>query len=229
MSVTVDVTNMGERAGSEVVQVYVRPPWSPVRRPDKELRGFRKVRLSPGETRTVEVELEGRAFAYWDPRVRGWVSDAGTYELLVGSSSAEIHASILVTLIAAPPVKPIIDDKSPLQDWLSDPGGRDAALRLMRDLTPILEASSATRWSSRTTSILTFTATSARCRSGTCSSSPLRLAAQIRTPQLRMMLARCGMGGGSPELRSPGLVKASLDGCHRCLSSRWGLSRPAGP
>ena len=76
VTVTVDVTNTGDRAGSEVVQVYVRDVEASVQRPEKELRGFAKVRLEPGETRAVDVRLDPRAFAFWDPR-RHAVGDGG--------------------------------------------------------------------------------------------------------------------------------------------------------
>ena len=99
MTVTVDVTNTGGRAGSEVVQVYVRDVEASVPRPEKELRGFAKVRLEPGETQAVDDRLEPRAFAFWDPRRHGWVAEAGVFEILIGSSSAAIHAVVPVTVV----------------------------------------------------------------------------------------------------------------------------------
>ncbi len=111
---TVPVTNTGDRRGTEVVQCYVASRAPRVMRPPKELAGFAKVRLDPGETTTVRIELDGRAFAYWDaappdgdaiaaraaalPMRRpsgpvstpGWRMDPGRYELHVGRSSAAI-------------------------------------------------------------------------------------------------------------------------------------------
>jgi beta-glucosidase len=89
--VSVDVTNTGERAGSEVVQVYVRHVGAEVERPDRELKGFAKVALEPGETATVTMALDPRAFAYWDTGLGAWHAPAGAYEILVGSSSRAIH------------------------------------------------------------------------------------------------------------------------------------------
>ena len=89
--VSVDVTNTGDRPGSEVVQVYVRAVDAPVARPDRELKGFEKVALDPGETTTVTVALDRRAFAYWDTQRHGWHVAPGAYEILVGSSSRAIH------------------------------------------------------------------------------------------------------------------------------------------
>jgi beta-glucosidase len=119
--VRVPVTNTGPRAGSEVVQCYVAPRSSRLARPPKELKGFAKVWLEPSESAIVEITLDGRSFAYWDPgqpdrreiaeRVpllrltrasiepsppAGWRIDEGTYDILVGHSSARIAASCSV-------------------------------------------------------------------------------------------------------------------------------------
>ena len=83
----VTVTNTGDRAGSEVVQLYVAPKSPRLPRPPKELKAFAKVALEPGERRTVTLELEPNAFAYWNG---GWTVDAGEYELLVGRSAGDI-------------------------------------------------------------------------------------------------------------------------------------------
>jgi beta-glucosidase len=91
VTVSVPVTNTGARRGSEVVQCYVAPPRpSRVVRPPQELKAFAKVALDPGEQTTVTLELDERAFAYWDPPASGWRVDPGTYEVRVGRSSAEI-------------------------------------------------------------------------------------------------------------------------------------------
>ncbi len=138
VTVTVDVTNTGSRAGSDVVQVYVRDVEASVRRPEKELRGFAKVRLEPGETRAVEVRLEPRAFAFWDVRRHAWVTEAGVFEILIGSSSAAIHAVVPVTVVESAAIPSTLSDMSPLQDWLGDVAGRPEALELVRSLAPIL-------------------------------------------------------------------------------------------
>jgi len=96
-SVSVDVTNTGGRHGSEVVQVYVRLVGTDVGRPDRELKGFDKVTLDPGETTTVTIALDERAFAHWDTERGQWHAPAGTYEILVGSSSRAIHQTATVT------------------------------------------------------------------------------------------------------------------------------------
>lgn len=91
LSLSLDVTNAGERAGSEVVQVYVGDVESRLQRPEKELKAFAKVHLQPGETCTVSLTLDADAFAYYDPAQPGWVTEPGEFELLVGRSAADVR------------------------------------------------------------------------------------------------------------------------------------------
>lgn len=86
--VLVDVTNVGSRAGAEVVQLYVRDRFASVTRPVKELKGFRKVFLNPGEKTTVEFELPAEALAFYDLDMRYRV-EPGEFELMVGTSSVD--------------------------------------------------------------------------------------------------------------------------------------------
>jgi beta-glucosidase len=93
---TVDVTNTGDRPGSEVVQLYVSDLASSVPRPPKELKGFVKLSLEPGETKTARIALGERAFQFWhDGR---WTLEPGEFELLCGSSSRDIRARARITL-----------------------------------------------------------------------------------------------------------------------------------
>lgn len=89
--VSLSVSNTGKVAGAEVVQVYVSEPKAPVLRPEKELKGFAKVWLNPGETKPVTIHLDRRAFAYYSTDKHDWVVDGGTYMLRVGSSSRDIR------------------------------------------------------------------------------------------------------------------------------------------
>jgi len=91
VTVSIDVRNTGQRRGSEVVQVYVRDVESTLLRPEKELKGFAKVVLDPGEERTVEITLSPRSFAAWDPERHGWFTEPGEFEILVGASSVDIR------------------------------------------------------------------------------------------------------------------------------------------
>jgi beta-glucosidase len=102
--VSVRLVNEGSRAGTEVVQVYVRALEAPVRRPDRELAGFAKVSLEAGAEATVEIELGVHAYRYWDVETHGWRADSGRYEVLVGASSRDIRASAEVDWRADPEV-----------------------------------------------------------------------------------------------------------------------------
>lgn len=94
VDVTVDVTNTGTRNGDEVVQLYVRHPASAVSRPRKQLRGFWRVSLAPGETRSVTLRLGAADLSYWDPAAQTWVVESGPVELLVGRSSADADLTL---------------------------------------------------------------------------------------------------------------------------------------
>jgi beta-glucosidase len=84
------VTNTGERAGAEVAQVYVSDDHAKVERPIKELKGFDRVLLQPGETKHVSVSLDGRSFAYYDTEAKGWHIAPGKFGILVGDSSESL-------------------------------------------------------------------------------------------------------------------------------------------
>jgi beta-glucosidase len=90
VQVQFDVTNTGKREGQEVAQVYVGSKDSAVPRPQKELKGFEKVQLRPGETRRVTVTLDRRAFSYYDVATKQWRADPGQYQLFVGRSERDI-------------------------------------------------------------------------------------------------------------------------------------------
>lgn len=98
VTVALRVTNTGERAGSEVVQVYLHDVESTVYRPVQELKAFAKVHLEPGATQSVELTLGRRAFAVWDPPSRGWVVEGGAFEVRVGASSRDIRSTARIEL-----------------------------------------------------------------------------------------------------------------------------------
>jgi beta-glucosidase len=90
LSVAVTVKNASARAGSTVVQLYVRDLVASVNRPDKELKAFAKVYLDPGQAQVVQLALDMRSLAYFDDGQQAWVAEAGEFEVLVGQSSAEL-------------------------------------------------------------------------------------------------------------------------------------------
>ena len=97
------VTNIGARAGHEVVQVYVAPPAEGTFRPVRELRAFAKVWLEPGESRTVRLALDQRAFAFYDAAAGGWRVDEGEYTVEAGASSRDIRLTAPVRLEGSEP------------------------------------------------------------------------------------------------------------------------------
>jgi len=101
--VSLDVTNTGQREGAEVVQVYVGDTHAKVPRPAKELKGFARVALHPGETKRVTVPLDSRAFSYYDADAKQWRIDPGDFDVLVGRSAEqiELRGKITVAAVAA--------------------------------------------------------------------------------------------------------------------------------
>ncbi len=96
--VAVTVTNTGAVAGHEVVQLYVGDPVASLIRPPKELKGFKKVYLEPGQSVVVEFTLDERALSFYDPYRGQWVAEPGTFDVLIGSSSRDIRAQASFTL-----------------------------------------------------------------------------------------------------------------------------------
>ncbi|NLC68065.1 MAG: glycosyl hydrolase [Clostridiaceae bacterium] len=85
------VKNVGHREGAEIAQVYVQDVESSVPRPIKELKGFVKLMLQPGESKKVEIKLDRSAFSYWDPAVKAWTLEPGEFVIHVGASSSDIR------------------------------------------------------------------------------------------------------------------------------------------
>jgi beta-glucosidase len=99
VKVTVDVKNTGQRAGAEVVQIYVGEQSCPLPRPTRELKGFNKVVLDPGQTKSVEIMLPHDSFAYWSPDTKGWKVDSGnTFNIEAGISERDIKAKGIVVV-----------------------------------------------------------------------------------------------------------------------------------
>jgi beta-glucosidase len=93
LQISVDVTNKGQCAGKEVVQMYIRDEQARLLRPEKELKGFAKVFLEPGERKSVTLSMGRDALAYFDDLTHEWVAEAGTFQVLVGASSRDIRAT----------------------------------------------------------------------------------------------------------------------------------------
>ena len=119
-AVAVTVCNTGDVSGAHVVQVYVRDPECSVARPPRELRGFVKVELAPGEVRRVTVDLDQRAFSYWSESLGRWVVEGGEFVVEVGHHSRDLPLTASVQIDAAPVTAPI-SRWSTLQEWVADP------------------------------------------------------------------------------------------------------------
>ena len=105
-SATLTVTNTGDRAGAEIVQLYVAKPNAEIFRPAQELKAFAKVQLAAGESKTVTLTLDDKAFRYWNTRTGSWEVEGGTYELRVGASSADIRLTAAVEVIGTDALNP---------------------------------------------------------------------------------------------------------------------------
>ncbi|MGD0913676.1 MAG: glycoside hydrolase family 3 C-terminal domain-containing protein [Terracidiphilus sp.] len=98
IEVSFDVTNTGSVDGAEVAELYVSDPSATVGRPERELKGFEKVRLAPGQTKRVSIQLDARAFSYWSEAAHNWKIDPGKFVVRVGESSENTPLSADVTL-----------------------------------------------------------------------------------------------------------------------------------
>ncbi len=137
------VSNTGEVDGKEVVQLYVGDLESSVRRPVRELKGFRKVALAAGGSATVEFTLCERDLSYWSVRADGWVFEPGEFEVAIGASSRDLRLSTTVE-VPGPALALPLDRNSTLAEWLDHPVGHDTLVEALRngpagDLTPMLD------------------------------------------------------------------------------------------
>jgi len=98
VSVGFDVTNTGSTEGAEVAQLYISDPSAKAQRPERELKGFEKVNLAPGETKHITIPLDARSFSYWDETKHNWTIDPGKFVILVGDSSENtpLHADLTI-------------------------------------------------------------------------------------------------------------------------------------
>ncbi len=120
LTVSVDVTNTGSVEGKEAVQLYVTDEKSSVIRPEKELKGFEKVSLKPGETKTVQFVLDARAFAYYHTELKEFYVESGTFAILVGSSSREIRGEGKVYVEGTRVYKPKYHLNTTIGDLMKD-------------------------------------------------------------------------------------------------------------
>ena len=119
---TATVTNTSDVDAAETVQVYVAPGKADVARPKHELKGFTKVFLKAGESKTVTIDLDERAFAYWSEKYNDWHVEAGEYAIEVGVSSRDIADTVAVALDGDGKTQPLTE-WSTYGEWEADPFG----------------------------------------------------------------------------------------------------------
>ena len=136
--VTVTVTNTGSRPGKAVVQLYIAPPAdSAYIRPVRELKGFDKVYLRPGESRQVSFTLDQRSFALWNEQIHDWYAESGVYSVQAGASSRDIRlsADLRVECTRRLP-RPRYDENSIMMDLMADPRARQIIKSYLAALQP---------------------------------------------------------------------------------------------
>lgn len=133
LTVSAEITNTGRRAGKEIAQLYIAGKHPGIRRPAHELKGFAKVELAPGETKTVVFSLTHRDFAYYETCIQDWYAENGLYEIQLGASSRDIRLTANVDLTDSKPLVRSITRNSTISDLLKVEGAREI-------LTPMLDS-----------------------------------------------------------------------------------------
>ena len=137
IEVKVKVKNTGKVKGKEIVQLYVRDVESKVNRPEKELKGFEKIELAPGEEKTVTFKLDKRSFAYYNTEIRDWYVESGEFEILVGKSSKEIELKETVKVNSTITIKKKYDRNSTIEDLMEDPEASQILKELLEKINEI--------------------------------------------------------------------------------------------
>lgn len=116
VTVSVDITNIGEVEGAEIVQLYIENHIDEDNRPVKELRNFAKVKLAPGETKTVTFTLGFRAWAYYNETIHDWYAPSGDYKILIGASSRDIKEAKKVSVLSTVTIPFVVNKAATCED-----------------------------------------------------------------------------------------------------------------
>ncbi|MHA7189441.1 beta-glucosidase family protein [Arthrobacter sp. MDT2-16] len=130
VTVQVQITNTGQRFGKHVVQVYVSTDAGPVHRPRRELRGFRKVSLEPGESTTVSIDLPRRAFTYWDIQHERWMVTPGDYRIAVAADAATVLHEKTISL-AGDRIITELTMTTAMSEWFDHPHVGERVMRAL--------------------------------------------------------------------------------------------------
>lgn len=132
VTVTADITNTGTCAGKEAVQLYVAAEGGSILRPEKELKGFEKIYLEPGETKRVSFTLSKRSFAYWNQKLGDWHVETGNYRILLGKSSRDIVLEKKIRVVSTVKIPVVYDMNTTMGEIISDPD-LDGFLKIMEE------------------------------------------------------------------------------------------------
>jgi len=133
LNVKVNVKNTGNMRGKEIIQLYVKDIESKVNRTEKELKGFEKIQLEPGEEKTVIFTLDKRAFAYYNTDLKDWYVESGEFEILIGKSSKDIILKETVKVNSTKTIRKKFHRNSTIGDLMEDPVGSQILKEIMRD------------------------------------------------------------------------------------------------
>lgn len=139
LTVSVNVRNTGKVKGKEVVQLYVGMPESRTIRPVKELRGFEKIELEPGEEKTVTFTLAKRAFAYYRTDISDWYVESGDYTIMAAKSSRDIACTATVNVTSTTQIKRVYTMNSTIEEIMESPVGREILGKMMAQ-NPLAQA-----------------------------------------------------------------------------------------
>lgn len=140
IQVSFKVKNVGDRAGKEAAQLYVADKTRSTERPVKELKGFAKVLLQPGEEKTIKMELDKRSFAWYSTELSGWYAATGEYELLIGASSCDIRMikEIHITSTDVLPLK--VDRNTTISELIENPKTNGIIMSLLNNMVQYLNS-----------------------------------------------------------------------------------------
>lgn len=139
LTVSVNVRNTGKVKGKEIVQLYVAKPESRTIRPVKELRGFEKIELEPGEEKTVTFTLAKRAFAYYRTDISDWYVESGDYTIMAAKSSRDIACTATVNVTSTTQIKRVYTMNSTIEEIMESPVGREILGKMMAQ-NPLAQA-----------------------------------------------------------------------------------------
>lgn len=134
LHIKVRLRNSGKLPGREIVQLYVRDRESSVLRPEKELKGFEKVELAPGEEKTVTFTLGKRAFAFYNTGIMDWYVESGEFDILAGPSSQTVPLKTTVRVNCSNPIRKVFTMNSTPYEVMSVPEGKAALMPLLKSM-----------------------------------------------------------------------------------------------